>query len=148
MAIYSFNAHLAFSVQQVIDCGQSKYSLGCSGGYLSGAFDYLKADGITTEFEYPYESGNTGRSHACKPHKSKFKIESYKVLESGNCASLKKELQLKPVSVGISSQGLQFYQEGIYSQRCDNKIDHAVLLIGFDNKKGWKIKNSWGNSWG
>jgi C1A family cysteine protease len=28
-------------------------------------------------------------------------------------------------------------------------VDHAVLLVGWDDsKKAWKIKNSWGKSWG
>lgn len=33
---------------------------------------------------------------------------------------------------------------------CPNSYDlnHAVLLIGYKEGKGWKIKNTWGRNWG
>jgi hypothetical protein len=54
-----------------------------------------------------------------------------------------------PLSVGITGYQLAFYKEGIFVG-CDSNddLDHAVLLIGFKDGKGWKIKNSWGVSWG
>ena len=27
-------------------------------------------------------------------------------------------------------------------------IDHAVIIVSHSETKGWKIKNSWGTSWG
>lgn len=42
---------------------------------------------------------------------------------------------------------MQFYQSGVFND-CTNQVDHAVLLVGFNATKGWKIKNSWGSSWG
>ena len=53
----------------------------------------------------------------------------------------------KPVSVGISAANLQFYSQGVFDG-CDDNIDHAVLLVGFDNSIGWKFKNTWGLEWG
>lgn len=31
---------------------------------------------------------------------------------------------------------------------CGTKINHAVLLVGVGTDNSWKIKNSWGTSWG
>lgn len=51
------------------------------------------------------------------------------------------------MSLGIASYMMQFYQSGVFTD-CDTQVDHAVLLVGYNVTKGWKIKNSWGASWG
>lgn len=44
---------------------------------------------------------------------------------------------------------MQFYLSGIYDNCVPmDPIDHAVVVIGYDPKKGWRIKNSWGMYWG
>lgn len=49
--------------------------------------------------------------------------------------------------MGIPSYGLQFYGSGTFTD-CGTIPDHAVLLVGFNPNKGWKIKNYWGSGWG
>lgn len=48
-----------------------------------------------------------------------------------------------PVSVGIAGFNLQHYSSGVFDGCHNEPEDHAVLIVGYDSKKGWKIKNSW-----
>ena len=39
------------------------------------------------------------------------------------------------------------YHSGVFNN-CATNINHCVLLVGTDASGVWKIKNSWGTSWG
>ena len=43
-------------------------------------------------------------------------------------------MQLGPLAVGVSSRGLQFYSQGVFKASPNTKTDHAVLLVGYDEK--------------
>mmetsp|Transcript_80643 Transcript_80643/g.112044 ORF Transcript_80643/g.112044 Transcript_80643/m.112044 type:complete len:99 (-) Transcript_80643:22-318(-) len=58
-----------------------------------------------------------------------------------------------PISVALHAGiGLQLYSGGIFNPSiCSKKLNHAVLGVGFGVENGveyFKIKNSWGASWG
>jgi len=44
------------------------------------------------------------------------------------------------------------YNGGVISKGCGTNLDHGVLVVGYgtDATLGdyWKLKNSWGGSWG
>ena len=57
------------------------------------------------------------------------------------------------VSVDAAGPGWTYYKSGVYSGECGTSLDHGVVGVGYgtDSKQGgdyWKIKNSWGKSWG
>lgn len=58
-----------------------------------------------------------------------------------------------PLSVAIyAPDSFLSYKRGIY-KGCslsgqDYKINHGVLLVGYDKDGNWIVKNSWGRSWG
>merc|ERR1719275_351468 len=59
-----------------------------------------------------------------------------------------------PVSVAVEADKsvFQLYKEGVMdSPLCGTKLDHGVLVVGYGTEGGkdyWKVKNSWGPSWG
>lgn len=49
--------------------------------------------------------------------------------------------------MALSADGWNSYGSGVFSN-CGTSINHAVLLVGWDNRNNWRIKNSWGTGWG
>merc|ERR1711937_834810 len=70
--------------------------------------------------------------------------------ESGMIPALNKG----PVSVAIEADksAFQLYKSGVLdSAACGKKLDHGVLAVGYGTEGGkdyWKVKNSWGATWG
>jgi C1A family cysteine protease len=70
--------------------------------------------------------------------------------------ALKNAVATQPVSVAIEAdqQVFQFYSSGVIkaTDGCGTNLDHGVLLVGYgtetDGTKYWKVKNSWGSTWG
>jgi len=152
------------SEQQLVSC-DTKEDEGCNGGLQEDAFDYvISAGGLVGESTYPYKSGN-GRSGKCKLSKDwkqqiKGTIGSWKQVSK----SRKGESNIAPimtaegpVTIGIDASQMQDYISGVdVPQTCNVRdVDHAVLIVGYGKDSAhpkkpfyWKIKNSWGTSWG
>merc|ERR1712137_53794 len=135
----------------------STENLGCNGGDMQLAYDYIKANhGIDTEASYPYEA----RDRTCRFKAANVgaTITGYEVLRSGDEAALVDALaSVGPIAIAIdaSHMSFQFYDSGVYVERnCGNgdyDLDHAVLAVGYGSENGadyFLVKNSWGTSWG
>lgn len=57
------------------------------------------------------------------------------------------QLKTQAIAVSIATAGLQFYVNGTYNNAGDSP-NHGVTLVGYTPGQGYKIKNSWGSSWG
>jgi len=128
------------SEQQLVDCSRPYGNQGCNGGWMDSAFDYILDKGITTTPLYPY----VARDQACKTDGGEYSIDSY--VDVQGCNDLASALADQPVSVAVDASVWSSYRSGVLSN-CANNVNHGVLLVGATDAF-WKIKNSWGASWG
>lgn len=143
---------ISLSEQQLVSCA-NKLNQGCNGGNVDWTFRYLESNEHCSEADYPYVSG-TGTvpsCHSCKGVVSK--VSEFVDVKKGDEDQLMKAVQLMPVAVAIEADQKEFqlYKSGIMDFSCGNKLDHAVLLVGYGTENGvdyWKVKNSWSTSWG
>eukprot|EP00808_Paulinella_micropora_P007250 g64805.t1 len=138
------------SVQQLVDC--SELNLGCTGGQMLYAFNYMQYHGVCAWSDYPYQ-GYASKCNANSCTKvSGTKIDGFFAIEESEKA-LSKNIENGPVSIAVEAQhsGFQLYSSGVYNGDCGQDLDHGVLLVGYGNVDGagyWIIKNSWGPYWG
>ncbi|KAH0789815.1 Clan CA, family C1, cathepsin L-like cysteine peptidase [Histomonas meleagridis] len=146
---------LSFSEQNLVDCVYK--CLGCEGGLMSYAFDYVIEDQnskFMLEEDYPY----IAIQGACKfnPSIAAGHISTYHAIVQGDETDLEAKVANQgPVCCGIdaSCESFQFYKSGIYDEpKCSSTVlDHGVGCVGFGaegDKKYWIIRNSWGTTWG
>merc|ERR1719197_1897995 len=146
---------LSFSEQELVDCAGSYGNQGCNGGLMDNGFKYLEAKGDALESKYSY-TGKTGTCSASKssdPALAKGSVTSFNDVTSDSASQLMAAVSKGPVSVAIEADqsGFQFYKSGVFSGTCGTNLDHGVLVVGYGTDSGkdyWKVKNSWGTSWG
>jgi C1A family cysteine protease len=149
------NELVSLSEQELVSC--DKYDSACNGGFMDYALQWVKENGLTSEANYPYVSGN-GAVPRCNTEKVQQKvatIKSYKDVEHASEDALENALNIGPVAIGIEADqyAFQSYRTGVMTGTCGSSIDHGVLAAGYghDSKSNldyWIVKNSWGSSWG
>jgi KDEL-tailed cysteine endopeptidase len=160
------------SAQQLVDCGGETGNLGCRGGGIQQAFEYVVNHNLCTEASYSYE-GVDGKCKAnCNAALAKGAVLGYKDVSAGDSVTeinfwnihiksmmpareidLLSAVAMTPVSVAIEADlpSFQLYQSGVLTGFCGGLLDHGVLVVGYGSDSGldyWKVKNSWGQDWG
>merc|ERR1719231_536385 len=123
---------------------------------MDNAFEWIAANGIAAEAAYPYTSGS-GVVGSCKTAmrgQPKVKVTGYADVKAQSERSLQSAVMRQPTAVAIEADKsvFQLYKSGVLdSSSCGTSLDHGVLVVGYgtlDGKEYWKVKNSWGETWG
>lgn len=125
--------------------------MGCSGGLMDNAFQYIETKPLELEADYPY----TALDGTCSYSSSKGvgTVATYADVTQ-SAYQLKAAVAQGPVSVAIEADQTVFqsYTTGVItSSSCGTQLDHGVLAVGYGTESGqdyFLVKNSWGASWG
>jgi len=153
------NVSIKLSEQYLVDCSNIKNrnsngkNLGCKGGNIDTTFTWIKENnGMCENNDYPYTSGDTGKSTKCKQCNKIYgtNINGFVNVKPNSNLDLITALTLNPVSVAIdaSSRDFQLYSSGVFGGKCNSDLNHAVNIVGYVQDKYYILRNSWGESWG
>jgi len=143
------------SPEQITQC--APIAQGCGGGWTEVAYGYVKsAGGLETEADYPYTSyyGQTGTCHLNKADEV-IALTGYTTIGGSSTSAIESAmasyvLSTGPLSVCLDANNWSSYTGGIMSV-CGQQVDHCVQAVGVDTSSTggyWKVRNSWGTSWG
>jgi len=144
-----------FSEQELVSC--DTVDAGCNGGWMDDAFAFAMKSGLPTETNYPYTSGKSGSSGKCESGHtfvSGSAPKGYTDVTPGSVSAMTSAVAQQPVSIAIQAnqKDFQMYKSGVLTGTCGQRLDHGVLNVGYgtwtDGTPYWKVKNSWGTSWG
>lgn len=149
---------LPLSKQQLIDCDNEPLPFyspffpnhGCYGGNMPMAFQYTAKRGLMKDDDYQY----TAKVGKCQFDATKvvYKNKSYKNVTKFSNNALVTAIRQQPVSIGLNADKVHLYKGGVFNDwSCGWEMNHGVLAVGYgteDGKKFYKMKNSWGNTWG
>jgi len=149
---------ISLSEQNLVDCDlitNGGSDMGCHGGLMDSAFAWtVKNGGLCTEAAYPYVSGSTLKAGDCVQSScTKYAApKGYVDVAANSDDAMETALNGGPVSVAIEADqsSFQLYKSGVFDGVCGTSLDHGVLAVGYgtDGKDYYKVKNSWGASWG
>jgi len=153
------------SAQQIVDCSTPSSGFmnhGCKGGTMVKSYKYIIKNGLMPWTDYGYRTELNSRPECklmyarCKYKKEKVvqHIDGYVNIRKGDEKDLMNAVGMRPVSAAIDAHHRPFklYRSGVFSlDACTTHLTHGLLVVGYgkkDSKKYWKVKNSWGTTWG
>eukprot|EP00483_Globobulimina_turgida_P011698 UN11720 len=79
-------------------------------------------------------------------------ISTYTKVATRSDDALKTAVAVGCNSVGVMvNSAFQAYKSGVFSASCGTSVNHGVTAVGYGTSGSqdyWKVKNSWGASWG
>ncbi len=104
---------------------------------------------LGSEASYPYKAADG----TCKKVPSVSTITSFTDVPTNSETALVNAIAQQPISIAIEADQaiFQSYTSGVITGNCGTNLDHGVLAVGYGTVGGqdyYKVKNSWGASWG
>ncbi len=148
------DSDLDLSEQYILSCNVMAGN--CTGGWLEGAFEFLRLAGTPTEacFTYLGDDAIPCRESCHATFDLLEKVDQWWFVTAGDAdpTAIKTALQYGPVSVGmVIHDNFLGYTGGVYDAYGSPDIGegHTVLIVGYDDaQQCWIAKNSWGTDWG
>ncbi|GMI27092.1 hypothetical protein TeGR_g2518 [Tetraparma gracilis] len=148
---------VAFSEQQLVDCDIDGDDAGCNGGLMDNAFKWIKSNGgLCKEDDYAYKAKQGTCQTTCEEVDGSAVSAWVDVQQSDK--AMESALDQQPVSIAIEAdqRDFQSYSGGVLTASCGTNLDHGVLAVGYGTMKFegaddidyYRVKNSWGPSWG
>ncbi len=138
------------SEQQILSCRTQGY--GCSGGFPTWAWTYIRENGSALETCMPYEADDTVPcdDEFCQ----KYAATSDWVDIPNSFDAIKTALAIGPVTTSFTAYSdFSSYGGGCYENPGTDPTNHCMLIVGWDDdacsgEGAWLVKNSWGDGWG
>jgi len=157
--------HVPFSISFPLYCAE--YNQGCNGGYAFLASKWSRDVGLLPKDCAVYNTGGSCKVD-CKvseiPRNKRYRADKHRYIggwygASNHNAMLHELYHNGPIVVSLEPKSdLMYYSGGVYKSGKDpvhqewERVDHAVLLVGFGEteagEKYWVLQNSWGEDWG
>jgi len=154
-AMRVFGVEYILSPEQTTQCTRGAF--GCGGGWTETAYAYIKGvPGLVEDVVYPYTS-YMGRTGTCDVDitKAVMGLTSFTTIGGKTADEVETNmanymLSTGPLSVCLDASSWNSYVGGIMTV-CGQSVDHCVQAVGVDTSATngyWKVRNSWGTSWG
>jgi len=156
-AIATNKSSPVLSPEDMVSCDSG--DMGCSGGILKNAWNYLTTTGIVTDSCFPYAAGS-GEAPSCEQtcanSESWTKYKASTAYTISGPANMQKEIMTNgPIQVAFMVyKSFMSYKSGVYKKHFFEYLPeggHAVKIVGWGVEAGtdyWLVANSWGPSWG
>lgn len=135
-------------------------SWGCAGGWFAHQYHQGKPDacggfGAVTESAFPYTA--TDVPCGCPYDHTDMLIDSWGYVggeeEIPNRESIKRAIMTYgPVTAAVVADSpFRAYTDGVFNAHNPGEVNHAIVLVGWDDTVGtegaWILRNSWGPNW-